>query len=140
MPEDERRHGEAVGSMAEEAAKLAAILEEWSQRSGAPFGLAELFNENIATGAPECRVCPICRFIAAARDLGPDFYSNLGTAVSGLLAAAAADSKSDKEPASDGDAADDDSPAAGGASSSRSPAPGPRTPKVERLDLDGYDE
>lgn len=90
--EREERHQEAVGSMSEEAAKLAAILQDWAARtqSGDPTaGLGELFGPNIATGAPECRVCPVCRTIAAARELGPDFYVNLGNVVSGLVAAAA---------------------------------------------------
>jgi hypothetical protein len=55
---------EPVGSVTEEAAKLADALTEWSGRSS----LAQLADSNhIATDAPECEWCPVCRAIRAVR-------------------------------------------------------------------------
>lgn len=126
--EQDRRHEDAVGSMTEEAAKLAAILQDWAEKSAAAGqagtkGLGDLFGPDIATGAPECKACPVCRMIAAARELGPDFYTNLGTAVSGLVAAAAA-------------AAGDARGGAGRPSSGGDPS----EPRVHRVDLDESDD
>src|SRR2546430_5254612 len=33
----------------------------------------DVFGEHIATGTPECCVCPVCRGIAALRDPSPEF-------------------------------------------------------------------
>ncbi|MFC4907759.1 hypothetical protein [Actinomadura gamaensis] len=43
---------------------------------------------HIATGAPECRDCPVCRAIALARESGPDVRRHLEQAGRSLLAAA----------------------------------------------------
>ena len=60
---------EPVGSVTEEAAKLADALTEWSGRSQ----LAQLFDSNhVAIGAPECEWCPVCRAIRAVRDMARD--------------------------------------------------------------------
>jgi hypothetical protein len=40
-----------------------------------------------ATGAPECRYCPICRTIAAARSSGPDVADHMAHAGLALVAA-----------------------------------------------------
>jgi hypothetical protein len=40
-----------------------------------------------ATGAPECRYCPICRTIAAARHSGPDVADHMAHAGLALIAA-----------------------------------------------------
>ncbi|GAA2578219.1 hypothetical protein SMC26_28505 [Actinomadura fulvescens] len=42
----------------------------------------------IATGAPECRDCPICRAIALARESGPDVTAHVRQAGRSLMAAA----------------------------------------------------
>jgi hypothetical protein len=43
--------------------------------------------EHIATGAPECRYCPVCRAIAASRTSGPDVFSHVMSAGESLYAA-----------------------------------------------------
>jgi len=43
---------------------------------------------HFATGAPECRYCPICRAMAATRASGPDIVENLVGAGGSLIAAA----------------------------------------------------
>jgi hypothetical protein len=69
----------------EEAAKLAAALQEWSGQ--AP--LARLVDGRyIATGAPECDWCPLCRMIRAVREAAgtspAEMTSQLEDAVSAL--------------------------------------------------------
>jgi hypothetical protein len=81
------------GYYLEEAAKLVDLLRRrmrpiggsepddvWSQatREHAP---------GFATGAPECRYCPICRTIAAARTSGPDVAGHMAVAGQALYAA-----------------------------------------------------
>ncbi|MFG1999908.1 hypothetical protein ACGFNU_12245 [Spirillospora sp. NPDC048911] len=43
---------------------------------------------HIATGAPECRNCPVCRAIALARESGPDVSEHVRQAGQSLMAAA----------------------------------------------------
>ncbi|WP_285492481.1 hypothetical protein [Actinomadura sp. NBRC 104425] len=42
----------------------------------------------IATGAPECQDCPVCRAIAVARESGPDVAEHVREAGRSLMAAA----------------------------------------------------
>jgi hypothetical protein len=42
---------------------------------------------HIATGAPECKYCPVCRAIAASRQSGPGITENLVSAGRSLFAA-----------------------------------------------------
>ena len=55
--DDDRKTGEDdgqdIGSVAEEAAKLFGALSGWAREHGS--------EEHIATGAPECTYCPVCR-------------------------------------------------------------------------------
>jgi hypothetical protein len=48
---------------------------------------AEAWGDHIATGAPECRYCPVCRAIAASRTSGPDVVSHMMSAGESLYAA-----------------------------------------------------
>lgn len=73
--------GESLGTAAEEAAKLLDALRDWARRTG---GVA---NAHIATGAPECRLCPICQLISVLRESRPEVVDHL-TDVAGSLAAA----------------------------------------------------
>lgn len=66
---------EAVGTAAEEAAKLIASLTSW-------------VGDHVATDAEECQLCPICLLIRSVRDANPDVARHL--AVAGLSLAAAA--------------------------------------------------
>lgn len=48
---------------------------------------SEAWGDHIATGAPECRYCPVCRAIAASRTSGPDVLSHVRSAGDSLYAA-----------------------------------------------------
>jgi hypothetical protein len=48
---------------------------------------SEAWGEHFATGAPECRYCPVCRAIAASRESGPDVVSHVVAAGESLFAA-----------------------------------------------------
>jgi hypothetical protein len=79
-----------IGSLGEEAAKLFAAATEWArQQTGDPkpasspipkFGEL-LSQEHIATGAPECRWCPICQAISLLRTTSPDVKEHVASLV-----------------------------------------------------------
>ena len=97
-----------VGSLAEEAAKLAGAFATWAAQHGVEAGrqvqghvhdlagavregvcdCAHRVGEHTATGAPECTVCPVCRTISVIRDVSPEVKGHLVTAATSLLAAA----------------------------------------------------
>ena len=81
--------GAGPGTLAEEAARLAEALQDWATtHAGTPTsGLLGALDDHVATGSTECRLCPVCRLIAVARDAGPDVTRHLSDAlVSGLQA------------------------------------------------------
>ena len=92
---------EEVGSVADEAAKLFSVLSGWARDAGvisseaaadAGQGLADALHEldeHIATGAEDCRYCPVCRVIHAIRDTSPEVKAHLASAAGSLMHAAA---------------------------------------------------
>jgi hypothetical protein len=92
---------EDVGSVAEEAAKLFGALSGWARDNGSGLGhgfasaaehaatTARDAGEHIATGAPECSYCPICRTVHAVRQTSPEVRAHLAVAASSLMQAAA---------------------------------------------------
>lgn len=75
-----------IGSVTEEAVKLLGALSGWAR--DASHGV----EEHLAAGAPECpecRWCPICRTVHAVRELSPEVRTQLATAATSLLNAAA---------------------------------------------------
>lgn len=73
--------GPPVGSAAEEAARLFQAAEEWVRtRTGAHL-------DGLATGAPECTVCPLCQGIAAVRGVRPETLEHLLDATASFVAA-----------------------------------------------------
>ena len=70
-----------VGSAAEEAARLLAAAEEWCAPARST-GLTAL-----ATGAPECSVCPLCQAVSAVRSVKPETVEHLLDAAASLVAA-----------------------------------------------------
>lgn len=94
-----------VGSLAEETAKLLGALSGWAREHGADVGqgasgladhlvdqvttAAHQVDEHLATGAPECTVCPICRTVHVVRQLSPEVKAHLAVAASSLMQAAA---------------------------------------------------
>jgi hypothetical protein len=71
-----------VGSAAEEALKLLGALGDWAKEH------VEDADEHLATGAPECTYCPVCRTVHAVRTASPEVKAQLATAAQSLLQAA----------------------------------------------------
>ena len=95
-------HGDPVGSVGEEAAKLFDALQDWAKAEdgGGPAagveglvdGLADRWrsvNEHVATGGQECTYCPLCQVIHKVRGSSPEVRTHLAVAASSLLQAAA---------------------------------------------------
>jgi hypothetical protein len=68
-----------TGPLADEAAQFAAAALGWAQRMA-----GSIDPDRIATGAPECTGCPVCRTIHALRDPGPDLADRLTRTVTDL--------------------------------------------------------
>ncbi len=102
------RH-EPVGSAAQEAARLLAALSGWAQGQ-----LADV-NGHLATGAPECSYCPVCRTVHAVREVSPEVREHLATAAASLMQAVAGMLT---------------------AAASSHPRAADRAPTVEKIDLD----
>ncbi len=88
-----------VGSVGDEAAKLLGALSGWARTHGGDLGhgLADLsaaalhdVDEHLATGAAECRYCPVCRVVHVMRDVSPEVRTHLMKAGANLMEAAAA--------------------------------------------------
>ena len=94
--------GQEVGSLGEETAKLLGAFATWARDSGSEVGgglgaaAAQAaagwtnLEEHIATGAPECQYCPVCRTVHAVRGTSPEVRAHLTSAAMSLLQAAAA--------------------------------------------------
>lgn len=90
-----------VGSLAEEAAKLFGALSDLARDRGTDLGAtisgvaaqaaraAHDVEEHLATGAEECRYCPLCRTVHAVRQASPEVRAHLATAAMSLVQAAA---------------------------------------------------
>jgi hypothetical protein len=113
-PHEGPEQHEPLGSAAEEAAKLFGALGDWAKHHsgdvagnlavGLTAGLAGLaghaqaaaadlgrnLDENLATGAPECTYCPVCRTVHVVRAASPEVKAHLASAASALMQAAAA--------------------------------------------------
>jgi hypothetical protein len=74
---------DALGSAAEEAVKLLAAAEHWARSHAGGF----LDEEHLATGSPECQVCPVCQGIGALRHVRPETVAHLMEAGAALAAA-----------------------------------------------------
>lgn len=61
-----------IGSLGEEAAKLAEALQDWA-------------GHNIADGSASCRLCPLCQAIALVRERNPEAVDEIGEQVQGLV-------------------------------------------------------
>lgn len=93
-------HG--VGSVGEEAAKLFGAIADMARERGSDIGdglgglaghaaaMARDVDGHLATGAEECRYCPVCRVVHAVRETSPEVRAHLMVAASSLLQAAAA--------------------------------------------------
>ncbi len=78
---------EQVGSAAEEAVKLFGAFAAHAAEAAGQFGHG--LDEHLATGAPECTYCPICRTVHIAREASPELRLHLASAAASLMQAAA---------------------------------------------------
>lgn len=97
----EQQPHEPIGSVAEEAAKLFGAFSDLAREQGGGLGAgfsgfaghaAESLrnvDEHIATGAEECRYCPLCRGVHAVRSTTPEVRAHLATAATSLVQAVA---------------------------------------------------
>jgi len=74
---------ESVGSAAEEAVKLFGTLSAWAA------GVGRNVDEHLATGAPECAYCPVCRTVHVIREASPEVRAHVVSAAASLMQAAA---------------------------------------------------
>lgn len=82
------RAHEAVGSAAEEALRLLGALTDWAHQ--VDDGVREGLEEHLATGAPECTWCPVCRTVHVVRAAAsPEVLGHLASAAASLMQAAA---------------------------------------------------
>ena len=83
---------EPVGSVAEEAAKLLGALTGWAREHGngvaaTADSVGQELHEHLATGAPACAWCPVCRTISAVRQTRPEVRAHLTSAATSLMLA-----------------------------------------------------
>ncbi len=76
-----------IGTAAEEAAKLLGAFAAHAAEVAA--GVGRGLDENLATGAPECAYCPICRAVHVVREASPELRLHLASAAASLMQAAA---------------------------------------------------
>lgn len=81
---------EPVGSVAEEAAKLFAVLQSAARQEDqadreAPAEEPAHEHGTARSGGPECQWCPVCQLIAKVRTTSPETIEQLSTAAAGVL-------------------------------------------------------
>lgn len=121
---------EEVGSLADEAAKLADAARTWA-RGEAP-GRASAAVGHLATGDPACCVCPVCTVIVLLRGERPELTGRLTESLAGLVVAG----QGLLETLSVVTAEVRESAAADGATSAQPPDPGPPAARVQHIALD----
>jgi hypothetical protein len=78
----------APGSLGEEAARLAAAVQDWL--ASVPGGAAHASGPAGEPGSdppPECQVCPACQLLRLLRGTRPEVYGHLADAAASLSAA-----------------------------------------------------
>ena len=70
---------EALGSAAEEAARLLSAVEGWAR--------TRLDSEHVATGGAQCLACPLCQAISAVRQVKPETVDHLLASAASFVAA-----------------------------------------------------
>jgi len=90
-----RPDGAGQGSLGEEAARLAAAVQDWLQgfpdprRTTGAAGHQSHPDPSRAAGEPppECLVCPACQLLRLVRGTRPEVYGHLADAAASLSAA-----------------------------------------------------
>jgi hypothetical protein len=76
---------------AAEALRLFEAVQEWARRTSVgdltAHWASALGEGAMATGSPECRLCPVCQLIGVLRQSHPDVAEHLTEAVSSFAAA-----------------------------------------------------
>ena len=72
-----------LGTAAEEAGRLFAAVEDWARTRAGTL----LDAEHLATGAPECSVCPLCQTVSALRQVRPETVEHLFDSAASFIAA-----------------------------------------------------
>ena len=72
-----------VGTAAEEAAKLFAVMEDWARKKAGHV----LDEEHVATGSRECQMCPVCQGIGVLRHVRPEAVEHMLDAAASFVAA-----------------------------------------------------
>lgn len=90
---------EPVGSLAEEAERLAEAVQQWARRQsagGSPLrpespgcghDRERGWSERIAAEAPECQICPVCQVVSLLRGTRPEVVEHLADAATSVAAA-----------------------------------------------------
>jgi hypothetical protein len=81
MSQQRASAADGFSSAAEEATRLVDALGEWLAARAGGLGT------HLATGASECRICPLCQVIGLLRQARPEIVEHLDDAAGSLLAA-----------------------------------------------------
>lgn len=153
---------EPLGTTAEELTRLFEALGDWAKESRSEAGVtaghvattltalagqaadaagrfAESLDEHVDTGAPECTYCPLCRTVHVIRESSPEVKVHVANAASSLMHAAAAVLHA-AGGAAEGAGHGADHGTESGAGGTGEEARATRTERVERIDLDGWDD
>lgn len=84
--------GDPVGTLAEEAARLAEAVHRWAgeragQAPGAGATDARSWSDRIAGDHPECQICPLCQVVTVVRGARPEVVEHLADAATSIAAA-----------------------------------------------------
>jgi len=71
-----------TGTASEEAARLFEAVQDWARRTSGGEHRVPL-----ATGSPECQLCPVCQLIGLLRATRPETVEHLAEAAAALVAA-----------------------------------------------------
>ena len=77
----------AAGSLGEEAARLAAAVQDWLQAAPGREPHVTRAGDEPGSEPPECQVCPACQLLRLVRGTRPEVYGHLADAAASLSAA-----------------------------------------------------
>ena len=77
----------APGSLGEEAARLAAAVQDWLRTVPGAAPHASAADSEPGETPPECQVCPACQLLRLVRGTRPEVYGHFADAAASLSAA-----------------------------------------------------